>query len=166
MKIGIVGIGTVGSSIAFALLQRKDIKEILVYDIDEKLLEGEVTDLNHASYILTTNKKINKVYKLSQLKDCKRVIITAGLPRKYGQTMDDIYEQNKKIIKEITKQIGTGHLLITNPVERLAEEFNHKPIGGLLDRIRSITDERDGDYIIKHKGHTNWGVTAEVLRSI
>ena len=45
MKIGIIGIGWVGSSVAISVLQSGVATQLLLYDIKEGLAEGEALDL-------------------------------------------------------------------------------------------------------------------------
>ena len=45
MKIGIVGMGWVGTSIAISLLHQGTARELLISDLREDLAEGEAMDL-------------------------------------------------------------------------------------------------------------------------
>ena len=46
-KIAIIGVGNVGSTLAFALMISGLAQEIVLIDINEKLANGECMDLNH-----------------------------------------------------------------------------------------------------------------------
>ena len=46
-KIAIIGLGMVGSSIAFSLMQEGIFSEIVLIDKDRKKAKGEAMDLSH-----------------------------------------------------------------------------------------------------------------------
>lgn len=165
MKIGIVGAGKTGSAIAFALLFTGSVNEIHLYDKDSARLEGEVTDLNHASRLIV-GPPVFKAKELADLKQCDRIIICAGRGRKVDESMSSLWVENRKVVDEITDCLGRGHLLVTNPVKTLAHEFGHTPLGSMLDEMRERTDCKTGSYIIKHKGHTCYGIAGEVFRRL
>ncbi len=165
MKIGIVGAGKTGSAIAFALMFTGSVDEIHMYDKDEDRLEGEVVDLNHASRLIT-GPRVFKCFNIVDVNKCDKVIICAGRGREPGEKMPSLYNGNRSIVKEITDRIGSGHLLVTNPVKTLAHEFGHTALGSMIDDIREQTDCKTGSYIIQKKGHTCWGIAAEIFRRI
>jgi len=47
-KIGIVGVGRVGASIAYSLILNGLPEELVLIDVDRERAEGEAMDLNHA----------------------------------------------------------------------------------------------------------------------
>ena len=48
MKIGIVGVGAVGTTTAYAFVMRGVGSEIVLVDIDKKRAEAEAKDISHA----------------------------------------------------------------------------------------------------------------------
>ena len=161
-------IGKVGSSLAFGLLFKKRIDTIILLDTNKTLLEGEYTDLGNASFLLRRFDIYEKGdYK--DLKDADKVFICAGFPRKRpNDSMDLLYIKNKPIISNILKQLKTkGEVyLITNPVEKLAKEFNLIPLGLKLDLVRQYTNQKYGNHILKNKGYTNWGIVVEAIKRV
>lgn len=167
MKIGIIGAGRVGSLLAFTLMFIPQVKEIWIYDNDEDRLEGEAVDLCHARSVLPGNgwPKMIKAKSLVELRDnTKKKIICAGFARQNRESDVELYRKNKDIIDRITKTIGSGHYIVTNPIEILAEAFGHKPLGIFLERVREETDGKTGEYILQRKGYTCYGIAAEVYR--
>lgn len=171
MKIGIIGMGKVGSSVAFGLLCLPKVKEIGIYDIKKNLLEGEYRDLGHASWFLR-GKNIVQKKTMNSFNACDLIIITAGKPRLFVDIFDDeLYRINKNIVKKILFTLRRNGCsiplhkiwIVTNPVERLAREFGLLPCGPNLDRVREVTDKKDGKYILAKKGYTSWGITAEIM---
>lgn len=55
VKIAVIGAGSVGSAIAYALLLRGICGEILMVDIDEKKCRGEVADLSDGLFLTNCN---------------------------------------------------------------------------------------------------------------
>lgn len=167
MKIGIIGAGRVGSLLAFTLLFVPKIKEIWVYDKDENRLEGEVVDLCHARSVLP-GENWPKIFKASSLvnlrENTKKRIICAGAARNNVESNRDLYRKNKKTIDNITRTLGPGQYIVTNPIEMFASEFEHKPLGLFLESVREITDGKTGGYILQKKGYTCYGIAAEIYR--
>ena len=61
MKIGIVGMGSVGSSIAVSTLHGGVATELLLHDLKPELAEGEAMDLAHgASFYPTASVRAEK----------------------------------------------------------------------------------------------------------
>lgn len=121
-KIAIIGLGMVGSSIAFSLMQEGIFSEIVLIDKDRKKAKGEAMDLSHG---IPFCENIN-IYEgdYDDIKDCYVVIITAGANQEKGETRLDLIDKNlkiyKSIIPNITKTDFEGILLVvSNPVDIL-----------------------------------------------
>lgn len=121
-KIAIIGLGMVGSSIAFSLMQEGIFSEIVLIDKDRKKAKGEAMDLSHG---IPFCESIN-IYEgdYDDIKDCYVVIITAGANQEKGETRLDLIDKNlkiyKSIIPNITKTSFEGILLVvSNPVDIL-----------------------------------------------
>lgn len=122
-KVGIIGCGYVGATIAFALMQSSMFQEMVLIDIDKKKAEGEAMDLNHGMSFV----KPVKIYAgdYSDLKDAGIVIITAGAGQKPGETRMDLVWKNvgifKAMIPQITEAVSDAILLVvSNPVDILS----------------------------------------------
>jgi malate/lactate dehydrogenase len=156
MKTAIIGVGQVGGAIAFALLQSKQMDEVLLVDINKDKLRGEEIDLTQASHVLL-GKNVVRTGSIGDITNEHVVIITAGHPRKPGESDDILYEKNRAIIDGIAKELKIYKkvLLLTNPSVRLAEEFGFIPLGPLHRKFGDCKE------IVKLKGYTNWGIAAE-----
>ena len=84
MKVGIIGVGAVGSATAFALVMRGVADEVVLIDSNQKKAEAEALDISHA----TTFAFASKVYagNYTDLQNAQVVIITAGANQKPGET--------------------------------------------------------------------------------
>jgi len=145
-KIGIVGMGWVGASTAISILHQGLCKKLLVADIKHEIAEGEAMDLNHGSSFLPTAETV--ACKVSEMKDCAAIVITAGRGGKPGETRLDLLKENIRIAKEIAGDLkGYSGLLIivSNPVDVLTyyyQKFTGLPkervigTGTMLDTAR------------------------------
>ena len=121
-KVVIIGCGNVGMSYAYALLnQRTYVNKLVLIDLDEKRLEGEVMDLNHCLSYAPSKISINKgTY--SDCGDAKIVVIAAGVNQKEGETRLNLLERNANIFKNIIDNVKNSgfngiFLIATNPVD-------------------------------------------------
>ena len=120
-KIVLVGTGFVGMSMAYSMLNRGGINELILIDIDKNKTVGEEMDLSHG-LPFAPQKMVIKAGDYSDCEDAEIVVITAGVAQKPGQTRLELAEVNTKIIKEITKNImasGFNGIIIvaSNPVD-------------------------------------------------
>jgi L-lactate dehydrogenase len=119
-KIAIIGAGAVGSTIAYTLMVKSLIAEILLIDINKEKEEGEVLDIDDClSFSETSAVKIGNYKDAS---DADIIILTAGVAQKVGESRLDLVIRNKTIISSILKEIGpikTSSIIIivTNPVD-------------------------------------------------
>ena len=137
-KITIIGAGYVGSTIAYAIMNRGFASRISLVDIDREKAEGEAMDLNHGAAFVKPIKVTSGDYE--ECTDADVVVITAGKNQKPGQTRLDLVTENAGIFKEIIPRIekhakDTIILVVTNPVDILtyvADELSKFPAGRVL----------------------------------
>ncbi len=123
-KIVLVGTGFVGMSMAYSMLNRGGIEELILIDIDKEKTIGEEMDLSHG-LPFAPQKMVIKAGDYEDCKDAEIVVITAGVAQKPGQTRLELAEVNTKIVKDITKSImasGFNGIIIvaSNPVDLMA----------------------------------------------
>ena len=123
-KIVLVGAGFVGMSMAYSMLNRGGINELVLVDINQDKIKGEEMDLSHG-LPYAPQKMIIKAGDYSECEDAQIVVITAGIAQKPGQTRLELAEVNAKIMKQITKDImasGFNGVIIvaSNPVDIMA----------------------------------------------
>ena len=120
-KIVLVGTGFVGMSMAYSMLNRGGIEELILIDIDKEKTIGEEMDLSHG-LPFAPQKMVIKAGDYAECKEAEIVVITAGVAQKPGQTRLELAEVNTKIIKTITQNImasGFHGIIIvaSNPVD-------------------------------------------------
>ena len=120
MKVGIVGTGQVGSTAAFSMVMKGVGRELVLVDKNEDRAKAEAGDILHAVPYAYPVKVTAGDY--SDLKGSKAVVISAGMPRKPGQTRLDLTMINAAIMKEIVNNILDNApdailVIATNPVD-------------------------------------------------
>ncbi len=120
-KVVLVGTGFVGMSMAYSMLNRGGVNELILIDIDKDKTIGEEMDLSHG-LPFAPQKMVIKAGDYDDCKDAQVIVITAGIAQKPGQTRLELVETNTKIIKDITKNImrsGFNGIIIvaSNPVD-------------------------------------------------
>lgn len=120
-KVVLIGAGFVGMSMAYAMLNRGGVNELVLIDIDQNKIKGEEMDLNHGM-AFAPQKMTIKAGDYSDCKDAQVIVITAGIAQKPGQTRLELAQTNAKIMKDITKNImasGFDGVIIvaSNPVD-------------------------------------------------
>lgn len=121
-KIVIIGCGNVGMSYAYALLNQKNsVNELVLIDLDEERIKGEVMDLNHC--LPFSPNQIN--IKVGNYQDCQNatmIVIAAGANQEIGETRLDLINKNSVIFKEIIRKVMKENfdgifLIATNPLD-------------------------------------------------
>lgn len=124
-KVAIVGAGFVGSSIAYALTIRNLARDIVLIDINNERAKGEALDIQHGISYMGASSVRPGTYE--DCANCDLIIITAGRPRRTGETRLDMISDNigimKSTITEIQKYYTHGVILVvSNPVDILTQK--------------------------------------------
>ncbi len=159
-KITVIGAGYVGSSIAYTIVLKELVSEIVLIDINKDKAEGDAMDINHGiSFVAPT-----KVYAgdYSDIKGSDMVIITAGANQKEGEKRTDLLKRNADIFKDIISNTlcychdDTILMVVTNPVDILTY-VTHKLSGFSKNNVigsGTVLDTSRLKYLIGE--HTNF----------
>lgn len=121
-KVVIIGGGKVGLSYAYALLNQKTkVSEIVLIDLDEERIIGEVMDLNHG-LSFAPNKIVIRAGRYEDCMNAAIVCICAGKSQQPGQSRLDLIRLNNEMIKDIVANVLRTNfhgvfLVATNPVD-------------------------------------------------
>lgn len=121
-KVVLIGCGNVGMSYAYTLLNQKTfVNELVLIDLDQERIKGEVMDLNHCLAFAPSKIDIS-VGTYADCKDASIVCICAGANQNPGETRMDLIHKNSKIFKSIvTEVMNSGFkgifLVATNPLD-------------------------------------------------
>ena len=121
-KVLLVGDGAVGSTFANDLLQNTNVDELIIADVVKKRPVGDAMDLEDINPFMGETNIHSGEY--SDAKDADVVVITAGVPRKPGETRLDLVNKNVKILKSIVKPVVDSgfkgvFVVSANPVDIL-----------------------------------------------
>ncbi len=145
VKLAIIGVGKVGSTLAFISAMKGEISEIVLMDRNENKARGIALDISQSFDV-----KISVTNTYEKISDSDILVITAGSPRKTGMKREDLLEENSKIIKDISTKVKESgfegiSIIVTNPVDIMSylyykiTGFDRKKViglGGLLDSMR------------------------------
>ena len=150
MKITIIGAGNVGTSVAYALILRELVDELILIDINEDLLIARDLELGQSIAALNLKIKLTCSTDYDESKNSDIVLFCAGLTRTIGQSREELLQANTFILLECAKKIKKFvndplFIILTNPVDFLLNTlyenkiFNDKKIiamAGTLDNAR------------------------------
>jgi L-lactate dehydrogenase len=154
MKIGIVGMGWVGSSVAISVLHSGLATELLLNDARAAIAEGEALDLAHGGSFYPPARV--RAAAIEDMADADAVVVAAGRGGKPNETRLDLLRDNAQTMRDIATRLrglrGTL-VVVSNPVDvltRVAVETSGLPparvigTGTMLDtaRLRRVVGDR------------------------
>lgn len=122
-KVAIVGVGMVGMSYAYSMLNQDICDELCLIDINKERAKGEAADLSHGLPFAPSSMKIY-AGGYEDCTDMDLIVICAGAPQMDGETRRDLLQKNYKVFKSIVDPIVESgfsgvFLIATNPVDVL-----------------------------------------------
>lgn len=154
-RISIIGCGHVGTTCAYALLQRRLCREIVLIDDAQKLVHGEALDLQQAVPLGMPVKIFAGGYHEAAASSI--VILTVRAPVKFTGSRLDLLADNVGVLRTCLRKLMAENfagvlLLVTNPVDILtlvAQKESGLPVGRVIgsgtlidtERLRSILGE-------------------------
>jgi len=168
-KIAIIGAGTVGSTIAYALLLKNIGSEIMLVDIDEQRCKGEILDLSDALSFSGASKVFGGSPQDAGKADI--IIISAGKHQKSGQTRDELISTNSTVISSVMKAIQPINsnaivLIVTNPLDTLtllAQDLSGLPKNQVFGSGTLLDTQRLRGFISKKVGVAEQSIHAYIL---
>ena len=148
-KISLIGAGHIGGTLAH-LITIKELGDVVLFDVAEGVAKGKALDIAQSTSVGGFNINLIGSSNYEDTKNSDVIIITAGIPRKFGMTRDDLLKTNLKIIKQVSMGIKKTSpnafvICITNPLDVIVMELQkysgfptNKVIGmaGILDSSR------------------------------
>jgi malate dehydrogenase len=104
-RVGIVGAGNVGATVAYSLAMKGVSHEIILRDNKVDRAKGMALDMSQAANAARQHTVVSVAEDMSQLTDCDVIVITAGSPRLPGMSRDDLLMVNANIMKEVVNDI-------------------------------------------------------------
>ncbi len=157
MKIGIIGAGNVGGTLAMRVLE-KGLGEVVLLDVAKGIAQGKALDMNEAGPLIGYEPQIIGSDEYEHLRGADIVAITAGFPRTPGMTREELLAKNLSIIYEVTGKIveispDAIIIVVTNPLD-LMTYAAYKISGFPRERVIGMGGALDGTrlaYFISEK---------------
>ncbi len=150
-KIALIGAGNIGGELA-NLCVSKQLGDVVLYDIPakENFAKGKALDLEQASGLIGADASVIGTGNWADCAGADVLIITAGIPRKPGQSRDDLVGSNLPIIRDVADNAkkhcpNAFMIVISNPLDAMVYELMRrtgKPknevvgMAGVLDSAR------------------------------
>lgn len=118
----VIGAGFVGTTYIYALMHTGFAGEIVLIDLDQKRVKGEVMDLEHGLAFVQPVEIRSGDY--SDCADANLIVVTAGAKQTPGQSRLELIRRNADIVKSICDEIKKWDsdavlLMVANPVDAL-----------------------------------------------
>ncbi len=151
-KIGVVGAGNVGATVA-QLIAYKELGDVVMVDIIEGLPQGKALDLLEAGPVEGYDSQVTGANSYEATADSHIVVITAGIARKPGMSRSDLINTNANIVRAVTEQVVKYSpqaylIVVSNPLDAMVHLAKHvsgfpknRVVGqaGVLDSTRFRT---------------------------
>jgi malate dehydrogenase len=128
-KIGLIGAGNIGGELA-RLCANAQLGDVVLFDIPakENFAKGKALDLEQNSAILGYDARITGTSKWEDMAGADVLIVTAGIPRKPGQSRDDLVATNLPIIRDVANNAkkhcpNAFVIVISNPLDAMVYEY-------------------------------------------
>ena len=122
-KLGIVGAGSVGTSLAYAALLRQTASEMALFDIQPARVEAEVLDLVHGSPFAGPS-RVTGASDPAVLAGADVVVVTAGAKQRPGQSRRELATVNARMLRTLMPTLvrhapEAVYVIVTNPADVL-----------------------------------------------
>jgi malate dehydrogenase len=150
-KIGLIGAGNIGGELA-NLAVLKQLGDVVLFDIPakENFAKGKALDLEQSTALSGADARVIGSSKWEDLAGADVLIITAGIPRKPGQSRDDLVATNLPIIRDVADSAkkhcpNAFVIVISNPLDAMVYEYKRRTgaprekvvgMAGVLDSAR------------------------------
>jgi len=159
-RVGIVGAGNVGATVAYSLAMLGSCHEIILRDNKIDVAKGKALDMSQAAAAVRSHTIVTVAEDMSDLTNCDVVVVTAGSPRLPGMSRDDLLMINANITKEVIQGIAKYSpdaivIMVSNPLDAMTyvalkesgfERSRVIGMAGILDssRMASFIQEKLG----------------------
>lgn len=121
-RVGIIGTGWVGASVAISTLQSGVVDELLLHDRKDALAEGEAMDLAHGAAFYPA--AAVRAAPLEALLETNVLVVAAGRGGTAGESRLDLLRDNAAIVRSIGAHLHGFDgvvVVLTNPVDVLTQ---------------------------------------------
>lgn len=150
-KIALIGAGNIGGELANLLVQ-KQLCDVVLYDVVAKAdyAHGKALDLEQSTAQSGSDVRVTGTSNWEDVSGADVLIVTAGIPRKPGQSRDDLVMSNLPIIRDVADHAkrycpDAFSIIVSNPLDAMVYEFKRRTnarremvvgMAGVLDSSR------------------------------
>ena len=170
-RVGIVGAGNVGSTVAYSLAMQGVCHEIILRDNKIEIAKGKALDMSQAAAAIRSHTVVSVAEDMSELTDCDVVVVTAGSPRLPGMSRDDLLMINAKITREVMEGIKKYSpdaivIMVSNPLDAMtyvaAKELGFER-GRVIGMAGILDSSRMASFIQEKLGYGGGQIRASVM---
>lgn len=170
-RVGIIGVGNVGASLAFNLATKNICKSILLKDLRANIVEAMALDISQSANAAKSSTTVEATLKNEEFKDCDIVVITAGIPRRPGMSRDDLLITNAKIMTSVVNDVVTYNpnaiiIVVSNPLDAMvytALKASNYPRNKIIGMAGILDSARMSHYILEKLGYGEGNINASVM---
>tara|TARA_B100001063_G_C16717196_1_gene531383 strand:+ start:284 stop:1228 length:945 start_codon:yes stop_codon:yes gene_type:complete len=170
-KVGIIGVGNVGSTLAFTLASKNKCSQVLLKDIRENIVQAMALDISQSANAAKSNTIVKACIKDEEFKDCDVVVITAGIARRPGMSRDDLLLTNAKIMTQVIQSAITFNpnaiiIVVSNPLDAMvytALKAANYPRNKIIGMAGILDSARMSHFILEKLGYGAGQIEASVM---
>ncbi len=137
-KITVVGAGRVGETTAH-ILAKKALGDVVLVDIVPNLAAGKALDLMQLRPIDDSDVTITGTTGFEETAGSDVVVVTSGMPRKPGESREDLLRKNIAIVKPVAEQVkkfspNAFLVMVANPLDTMTW-VAHRATGWPKNRV-------------------------------
>lgn len=128
-KISVIGAGNIGGECARSIAM-KELGDVVLLDIPNKdkpelhMPKGKALDLACCGPVENFDARITGTFDYADIADSDVIVVTAGVPRKPGQSRDDLVQINAGIVKNVAENIkkyapNAIVIVVSNPLDAM-----------------------------------------------
>ncbi len=151
-KITVVGVGRVGETLAH-ILAKKSLGDLVLVDVVPNLAAGKALDLMELRPIDGSDVDIIGTTGFAETSGSDVVVVTSGMPRKPGESREDLLKKNIAIVRPVTEEVKKYSpnailIVVANPLDTMtwvSKKISGWPknrvfgMAGILDTARLRT---------------------------
>jgi len=123
-RVGIVGAGNVGATVAYSLAMLGSCHEIILRDNKIDVAKGKALDMSQAAAAVRSHTIVSVAEEMADLTNCDVVVVTAGSPRLPGMSRDDLLMINANITKDVIAGVAKYSpdaiiIMVSNPLDAM-----------------------------------------------
>jgi malate dehydrogenase len=170
-RVGIIGAGNVGSTVAYSLAVQGICHEVILRDNKVDIARGKALDMSQAAQSIRSHTVVKVAETMADVKDCDVVVITAGSPRLPGMSRDDLLMINAEIMREVSLGVKEYSpeaviIVVSNPLDAMvyvAQKTTGFPRNRVLGMAGVLDSARMAHFIHEILGYGAGQIRASVM---